>query len=128
MKVHGSGGQPLPKPAAQNISGRPQFATALAAASSPATTTDFSDMSRRELFDWMNAGIRGGQISLDDSSGLLSLAARGTDDQQRFDFVQLAQDGIETARLRKDNAAQTMLETALAILQRASGSRVDRNG
>lgn len=144
MKIDGPGNrQPLASPT------RPKpesdFATAMASAAAPVPagidvpkSADFTRMSRKELFDWMNAEIRGGRLSLDDSSGLLSLAARGPlaadsavpDDTMRCDFVSLARDGIETARLRPDPGAQAMLETAMAVMLRAQGggSRVSLTG
>ncbi len=92
-------------------------------------------MSRAELFDWMNAQIKSGEMSLSDSSGFLGMtlrmpvsgAAATLDDQERVDFMQLAQDGISWAEQHNEKAQQRMLQRALAMMQQHQGQgiRVD---
>ncbi|MDC6169701.1 hypothetical protein [Paucibacter sp. XJ19-41] len=116
-------------------------ASATAAPTSPGTENpaanqaDFSRMSRAELFDWMNAQIKSGEMSLSDSSGFLGMtlkmpvsgAAATLDDQERVDFMQLAQDGISWAEQHNEKAQQQMLQRALTLMQQHQGGamRVD---
>lgn len=87
---------------------------------------DFKNMTRPELFDWMNARIRSGQLSLDDSVGILALANTETIGQaapasarsERLDFYKLCRDGIANARLRDDPVAEDISRTALRIMQK----------
>ncbi|MCX2861036.1 hypothetical protein OOZ63_04200 [Paucibacter sp. PLA-PC-4] len=105
------------------------------AGSPQSNQADFSHMSRAELFDWMNAQIKSGEMSLSDSSGFLGMtlrmpvsgAAATLDDQERVDFMQLAQDGISWAEQHNEKAQQRMLQRALAMMQQHQGQgiRVD---
>lgn len=98
---------------------------------------DFTNMTRKELFGWMNGKIRSGEMSLDDSSALLGMtvkiqpgAAQGApialDDRERVNFVQIAQDGIAGARSRNDDMTRKVLETAMQIMRRGHDSRIDQ--
>lgn len=125
---------PTPRPApAPTITGG-GFAAMIAdqaprAADSAATPTrsapDFTHMSRSDLFNWMNGEIRGGAMTLDESSAFLGMTihipvdgeAGGALDTQPVDFVALAQGGVEGARARHDDAARIRLESALAIMR-----------
>ena len=46
------------------------------APSSGVTTTDFTSMTRQQLFDWMNGQIRSGAMSLDESSSFLGMTVK----------------------------------------------------
>ena len=139
MKIQGTGhalpGQP--KPAATGH-GAARFDAALAQAglgeggSTDAALRDFSKMTRGDLFGWMNERIKAGELSLDDSSGLLGLSGGGAigaigsglpdagppDDPQRVDFFQLAQDRIAAARHRRENDVEAAYLVALGVMQR----------
>lgn len=97
---------------------------------------DFTQMSRSDLFNWMNGEIRSGAMTLDESSAFLGMTIHipvdgepgGALDTQPVDFVALAQGGVEGARARHDDAARIRLESALAIMRggatpRPSGTR-----
>jgi hypothetical protein len=139
MKIHGSGhalpGQPKQVAAGQSVA---RFDAALAEAkpdgggSPHAVSRDFSKMTRSDLFGWMNERIRAGELSLDDSSGLLGLSSGGTigaigsgssdaappGDQERVNFFQLAQDRIAAARHRREHDVEASYLTALGVMQR----------
>ena len=94
-----------------------------------AALRDFSKMTRGDLFGWMNERIKSGELSLDDSSGLLGLSGGGAigsglpdagppDDPQRVDFFQLAHDRIAAARHRRENDVEAAYLVALGVMQR----------
>ncbi|WP_428627529.1 hypothetical protein [Sphingopyxis sp.] len=105
------------------------FGAALNAGVSP--QSDFAQMSRSELFDWMNDRIKDGKLSMDDSTGILSLTGAGSFDPQAADkgngekvnFFQIAQDGIAAARHRKDGGSAAIYQSALLVLQRFQAPR-----
>lgn len=121
------------------------FATLMASTPGDATQTnengstspDFTSMTRKELFDWMNNKITSGEMSLDDSTAFLGMTVRipvgsspGTaitlDDRERVDFVQKAQDGLAGATYRHDQMSRKMLTTALSIMHNYQGQAIDR--
>ncbi len=124
MKIQGTGhalpAQPKP------------VATGQGAARFDAALRDFANMTRGDLFGWMNERIRAGELSLDDSSGLLALSGGGgigaigsgspetvpPDDQERVNFFQLAQDRIAAARHRREDGVEAAYLVALGIMQR----------
>ncbi|WP_194955180.1 hypothetical protein [Sphingopyxis solisilvae] len=88
-------------------------------------------MTRGDLFGWMNERIKVGELSLDDSLGLLGLSGGGAigaigsgspeavppDDQERVNFFQLAQDRIAAARHRREHGVEAAYLVALGIMQ-----------
>lgn len=55
------------------------FKSALSAATAEASTpkqSDFTSMTRKEMFDWMNEQIRSGKMSLDESSPFLGMTMK----------------------------------------------------
>lgn len=112
------------------------FATATGNAAQAGAAPDFTSMTRKDLFDWMNSRIGSGEMSLEDGAAFLGMtvripvgAAQGAplalDDQERVDFVRTARDGIAGALARNDAAARERLETALRIM-RGQGSAAGR--
>lgn len=97
---------------------------------------DFTSMTRQEMRDWVNAQIRSGEMSLDESRPFMAmtmkipvgggsvgeLAAEG--DGTRYDFAQKLRDGIQGALSRNDETSLKMLESALQIVQRYQGRTV----
>lgn len=138
MKIQGTGhalpAQPKPVATGQ---GAARFDAALARAglgeggSPDAALRDFSKMTRGDLFGWMNERIKAGELSLDDSAGLLALSGGGgigaigsgspeavpPDDQERVNFFQLAQDRIAAARHRREHGVEAAYLVALGIMQ-----------
>ncbi|WP_158298742.1 hypothetical protein [Sphingomonas psychrotolerans] len=97
---------------------------------------DFTSMTRKEMFDWMNGKIIGGEMSLDDSSAFLGMTVRipveaghdaplALDDREQVNFVLMTQDGIAGARSRNDDMTRKMLETAMQVMRHDHGGRVD---
>lgn len=96
-------------------------------AGSPPAQTDFTSMTRAELFDWMNGKIAGGEMSLDQSSAFLGMTIkipveagqatwRPIDDNERINVLQIAKDGIEAALARNDDVTGSKLEAALQFM------------
>lgn len=111
-----------------------------AASDSPASSdtgiqrADFTHMTRQGLFDWMNGQIKSGQMSLDDSSGLLGMTLKmpadgagrpsALDDSERVDFMALAQDGMAWARQHGEQSQLQVLHKAIAVMQQHQGEPV----
>lgn len=116
------------------------FASALASAATSAPDVssgdtrraDFTDMTRQDLREWVNAQIRSGQMTLDESTPFVGMtialpvngdfaAAERAMREDRVDFLALTRAGIEGAYWRHDDQAAARLESALQIMQRAQG-------
>jgi hypothetical protein len=90
---------------------------------------DFTSMTRQELFDWMNAQLRDGKMSLQESAPFLAMtvkysAAAGkmvdmATDATRVDFTERARQGAAFCRSHFDYEGAERLERALAIMQGA---------
>lgn len=101
------------------------------ALSSGIIKTDFTGMTRQQLFDWMNNQIRSGAMSLDDSTSFLGMvlkvdAATGqpvdmATDSTLVNFVDRATQGIAGALSRGDQDGAARLQAALATMQRYQG-------
>ncbi len=93
-------------------------------------TVDFTQMTRAELLDWMNGRIRSGELSLDDTSGLLGMTmsmpvgggAAAPDARQKLDFIAMAKDGLAAAEARGDRDGTRSLREAMAVMGRFQGT------
>lgn len=100
-------------------------ATGVEEATTKTGRADFRNMTRPALFDWMNARLKSGELSLDDSSGILAMAntqvigeggpTAGT--AGRLNFYEVSRDAIENARLRNESGVERMFQTALRVMQ-----------
>ena len=110
------------------------FSSALSAANAESTTTkkaDFTNMTRKEMFDWMNDQIRSGKMSLDESSPFLEMTmkisvATGQPvdmvrDTTRINFVEKARLGIEGARSNNDPDLAKRLQAAIEVMRKQQG-------
>jgi len=110
------------------------FSSALSAANAESTATrkaDFTNMTRKEMFDWMNDQIRSGKMSLDESSPFLGMTmkisvATGqpvdmSTDTARINFVEKARLGIEGARSNNDPDLAKRLQAAIEVMLRQQG-------
>ena len=101
------------------------------ASPSGVTTTDFTSMTRQQLFDWMNGQIRSGTMSLQESSPFLGMTVKiDTRTQQPVDmatdsapvnFMDRARQGIAGALSRGDSDEAARLHAALDTMQRYQG-------
>lgn len=101
------------------------------ASSSGVTTTDFTGMTRQQLFDWMNGQIKSGAMSLDESSSFLGMTAKidtrtmqpvdMASDTTRVNFMDRARGGIAGALSRGDQEGAARLQAALETMQRCQG-------
>ncbi|GAB6146758.1 hypothetical protein [Desulfocicer niacini] len=107
------------------------FSSALTAATAETATVkqaDFTSMTRKEMFDWMNGQIRSGEMSLDESSPFLGMTikisvatghpADMATDTMRINFVEKARLGIEAARANNDPDLAKRLQTAIETMHR----------
>ena len=110
------------------------FSSALSAATAETSTVkqaDFTSMTRKEMFDWMNDQIRSGQMSLDESSPFLEMTMKISvatgqtvdmaTDTTRINFVEKARLGIEGARSNNDPDLAKRLQAAIEIMRRQQG-------
>lgn len=92
-------------------------------------TTDFTNMTRKELFDWMNSKIKNGEMSFDESSTFVSMtlsfpvdgAYTGLDDTEHVNFMQAVQKGMLGAQQRNDTEMVERLQNTLRIMDRYQG-------
>lgn len=112
------------------------FAMELASAQANASASgggqvDFSNMTPKELSDWINMEIKSGRMSLDDSSIFVGMTLNGRpvnggmtgpSDKTQFNFMQLTQGGMEWARQQNDQILLQRLQAALSIMQQYQGT------
>ncbi|MBN9584076.1 MAG: hypothetical protein J0G34_01640 [Afipia sp.] len=101
------------------------------ASSSGVTTTDFTGMTRQQLFDWMNGQIKSGAMSLDESSSFLGMTVKidtrtmqpvdMASDTTPVNFMDRARGGIAGALSRGDQEGAARLQAALETMQRYQG-------
>jgi len=85
---------------------------------------DFTSMTRKGLADWINARIKSGEMSLDESSTFVSMTLKvpvdgshvGLDDQEVVNFVQRAKDGMAWAQQHHDSDLLERLQAALGTM------------
>ncbi|MFT9637511.1 hypothetical protein ACMZ49_09385 [Alcaligenes phenolicus] len=123
----------LTKPADKNSSAtfRDAYATATEtySQSSGATTNDtkaadFTSMTRKEMFDWMNERLKSGDISFDDSTAFLAMTVHvsvsggspSLDNHEQVNFLQKAQDGLAWAKQNNDAATVLLLDSAMKTM------------
>lgn len=94
---------------------------------------DFANMTKRDLFDWMNAKLRNGEMTFDESTPFLgmccNLQVNGTNlppeaDTTRYDFTQRARSGIEFAQSNGDEKMVKMLQDAIRTMERDQGRTI----
>lgn len=101
---------------------------------------DFTSMTRQDMRDWVNTRIRSGEMSLDASRPLMAMtmkapvdgahgvAVGAENDATRYDFTQMAREGIQGALSRNDETTLEMLKSAMSMMQDQPGrpNSVDR--
>ena len=110
------------------------FSSALTAATAETSTVkqaDFTSMTRKEMFDWMNDQIRSGKMSLDESSPFLGMTMKISvatgqpvdiaTDTTRINFVEKARLGIEGARSNNDPDLAKRLQAAIEVMLKQQG-------
>ncbi len=97
--------------------------------SDSAQETDFTNMTRKDLADWVNSRIKSGAMSLDGTESFVSMTAHmpvnggltALDDTEKVDFMRTAQDGMEWAQRHGEAASLRSLQAALDTMQRYQG-------
>lgn len=92
-------------------------------------TTDFTSMTRKELFDWMNSKIKSGEMSFDQSTTFVSMtlsfpvdgAYTGLDDTEHVNFMKAVEKGMLGAQQRNDAEMVERLQNTLRIMDRYQG-------
>lgn len=132
-----------PRAASSARSAGASFAATLAATQADSTRqtdstrqADFTSMTRQEMRDWVNAWIRSGDMSLDESRPLVAMTMRipvggaagvapaAGNDGTRIDFTQLVRDGIQGALSRIDQTTLNMLQSAMSIMLDQQGRTI----
>ena len=83
---------------------------------------DFTNMTCQELRDWMSSQIRSGKMTLAGSLPIFMLTVRGGADvpeDTRYNFIQIAREGIQFALSHNDEKVVRLLEAGLRIMQKA---------
>lgn len=109
-----------------------QDASAASSQGSGIQTVDFTDMTRQQLFDWMNSQIKSGKMSFEESSAFLGMTVTVSvdtgqtvgisDDTTTLNFMDIAQQGIEGAKSRNDTVMLDLLEKAMTTMRREQGA------
>lgn len=110
------------------------FKSALSAATAEVSSSkkaDFTSMTRKEMFDWMNDQIHSGKMSLDESSPFLGMTMKVSvatgqsvdmaTDTTRINFVEKARLGIEGARSNNDPDLAKRLQAAIEVMLKQQG-------
>ena len=89
--------------------------------------TDFHNMTRQEMFDWMNGQLQNGKTSFEESGPFLGMTLKISattgqpvdmaTDTERFNFVDKARNGIEFALSRYDYDGAERLREAINTMQ-----------
>ncbi|MFG1496710.1 hypothetical protein ABMA57_08755 [Saccharospirillum sp. HFRX-1] len=92
---------------------------------------DFTSMTKKELFDWMNVELKAGRMSVEESEPfmLMAMDARITetgelviestpDDITKVNFVEKINDAIEGAKSRNDENNLNFLNLAKEVMDR----------
>lgn len=121
-------------PAAHNNSA--SFSATMAAVATEESTVvkkaDFTNMTRQGMRDWVNDQIRSGVMSLDGTETLVAMTAfahiggeqtlaDSRIQNERVNFFDVVQNGIDFYRSRGDSEAEQRLQKTLSILQQAQG-------
>lgn len=92
---------------------------------------DFSNMTRRELFDWMNNQIRSGQMTVDESTPFLAMSLKikpsgepvdMDTDPVRMDFIDIAKQRFDAAEARGEFEVADRWRIAWNSLQQLQGT------
>lgn len=123
-----------------NFAARPTAsASASASAAAPAEAAsdgrklDFTSMTRKELLDWINGEIKGGRMTLDESTPFVGMTIKISaytkqsvdieTDMSRVDFTDMAAKAAEGARWFGNESLAKSFEWAVGAMRRAQGGK-----
>lgn len=94
-------------------------------ADATASKPDFTHMTHKGLFDWMNAKLRSGEMSFDESTTYVSMSVSNIagsneltiDNEKQVDFMQRTEDGMAWAQKLGNADLYKRLSTALKTMQ-----------
>jgi len=92
---------------------------------------DFTNMTKKDLFNWMNEEVRAGRITVEESSTFLTMTITAKpdehgvykvqnkpDDKVNFNFYKLVNDSIEYAKSQNDEYALEHLRMTKGVMER----------
>ena len=107
-------------------------ATSTTSSGSSTGSLDFTNMTGQQMFDWMNSQLKSGQMTFEQSSAFLGMTLKvdvstgqtvdPSTDTTRYNFMDIAQQGLAGALSRHDDTQASLLKNALAIMQDAQGA------
>ena len=120
-----------------NYAARPKSAAAETDPAAPETSQgrklDFTSMTRKELIDWVNGEIKGGRMTLDESTPFVGMTIKISaytkqpvdidTDMTRYDFTDIAAKGVEGAYWFGNEMLAQALEWAIGAMRRAQGGK-----
>ena len=128
------------KPSTTANTNSASFSSALTAATADTPTVkqaDFTSMTRKDMFDWMNDQIRSGNMSLDEGSPFLGMTMKISvatghpvdmaTDTARISFVEKARLGVEAAQANNDPDLAKRLLAAIETMRRHQGQVLGGN-
>lgn len=100
---------------------------------SPGRKLDFTSMTRKELLDWVNGEIKGGRMTVADSTPFVGMTIKISaytkqsvdidTDMTRYDFTDIAAKGVEGAHWFGNEKLAEALEWAIGAMRRAQGGK-----
>ncbi|MBC8792461.1 MAG: hypothetical protein C6Y20_12750 [Tagaea sp. CACIAM 22H2] len=100
---------------------------------SPGRKLDFTSMTRKELLDWVNGEIKGGRMTLDESTPFVGMTIKISaytkqpvdidTDATRYDFTDIAAKGVDGARSFGNEKLAQALEWSIEAMRRAQGGK-----
>ncbi len=100
---------------------------------SPSRKLDFTSMTRKELIDWVNGEIKGGRMTLDESTPFVGMTIKISaytkqsvdidTDMSRVDFTDMAAKGADGARWFGNESLAKSFEWAIGAMRRAQGGK-----
>ncbi len=100
---------------------------------SPGRKLDFTSMTRKELLDWVNGEIKGGRMTVADSTPFVGMTIKISaytkqsvdieTDTTRYDFTDIAAKGVEGAHWFGNEKLAQALEWAIGAMGRAQGGK-----
>ncbi len=104
-----------------------------ASEASPGRKLDFTSMTRKELIDWVNGEIKGGRMTLDESTPFVGMTIKISaytkqsvdidTDTTRYNFTDIAAKGADGARWFGNEKLAQALEWTVDAMRRAQGGK-----
>jgi len=100
---------------------------------SPGRKLDFTSMTRKELLNWVNGEIKGGRMTVGESTPFVGMTIKISaytkqpvdidTDMTRYDFTDIAAKGADGARWFGNEKLAEALEWSIGAMRRAQGDK-----